>query len=240
MEFKNIMGSRLECSAQEFIRSRVSAAEDMTGTVLRKSLGIPFLKVDLPDADYGAMLKEAMVFEERFVDHGFDGNRGWKSLCIHGLGAEKTLSYDRYGYEGESDAPYDWTDIAYSSPVTFRWLKELLHQEFYQSFQRVRFMMLEPGGFVRLHRDLEESDSRLGPLNFALNMPEGCFWIFEKWGRLSFRAGEGYLLDVSQKHGVWNSSDQARVHIIIHGIYGSAYYRQIETQVQKMREAVSG
>lgn len=235
-DFQSVMNGNLESLAHEYILKRVREITEVGGRELRKSLGIPFLRMNLPRGDYDQMLREALLCKSEFVAHGFDGNAGWKSLCLHGLGSEKTLSFDRYGYEDEISAPYGWTSIAEKSPVTRQWLEKLLSANFYRSFFRVRFMLLEPGGYVRFHRDIDESESRLGPVNIALNMPEECDLIFRKWGKIPFKPGDCMSLDVSQEHGVWNRSGLDRIHIIIHGLYGEAYYQQIEESVEKIRK----
>ena len=228
----------LSQKANQFINKRLIEFPDgFRGQQILHDLKIPFLKMDIPDYDWKTMLKEGLELEEWAVAHRSDNSRGWKSLCLHGLDAEKTMSCDRYGFNGERDAPYKWTWAADKSPVTTKYLKGLFDAGYFSELYRVRFMYLEPGGYINFHRDREEGRNSLGPLNIALNMPENCHWIFEDWGFVPFEHGTAFAVDVSNKHGVWNQSDETRVHIIIHGRYGPAYYETLEKSVRHSRKA---
>ena len=44
----------------------------------------------------------------------------------------------------------------------------------YFTYDRVRYMFLEPGGFITPHNDYEHD--KLGPLNISLNNPENCYF----------------------------------------------------------------
>ena len=42
----------------------------------------------------------------------------------------------------------------------------------YKNYYRLRFMLLEPGGFITPHKDTDTN--KLSPINMALNHPKGC------------------------------------------------------------------
>ena len=220
-------------ATDQFIEDRLSLCKNKNGHALLKSLKIPYLVMDIPTFDWRAMLQEAKNLESRSVPHRSDNSQGWNSLCLHGIDAQKTLSCDRYGYLNEKQAPYQWTWASEKASVTTSYLKTLVSQDYFSEIYRVRFMYLQPGGFIKFHRDREEGNQSLGPLNIAINMPEKCYWLFKKWGRVPFSAGMGMAVDVSNEHGVWNFSEETRVHIIVHGIYGEEYYRAIRRSVEK-------
>jgi Aspartyl/Asparaginyl beta-hydroxylase len=173
---------------------------------------IPWLALDL-DFPAEAMLREAQALADKFVVHRSSNGRGWKSLCIHGLGSAKTQDATQYGFASEADAIHDWTDIAENCPATVAFIKELPAERLY----RVRFMLLEPGGYILPHRDTPKPG--LGPINVSLNHPAGCLFKFEGAGIVPFEAGRAIMLDVSVRHSVINLSDRPRYHIIVHGSF---------------------
>ena len=82
------------------------------------------------------------------------GHRGWRSLTLHGLGKHVSQHWDSkdvreagYVYENEQEArkAYHWTEIADKCPKTVEMIKSI---PWYQSFDRVRYMYLEPRGFI--------------------------------------------------------------------------------------------
>ncbi len=220
-------------TTDHFIKDRLSLCKTKNGHALLKALKIPYLVMDIPTFDWRTMLQEAKNLQLRSVPHRSSDSQGWNSLCLHGLDAQKTLSCDRYGYLNEKQTPYKWTWASEKAPVTTCYLKYLVSHDYFSEIYRIRFMYLHPGGFIKFHRDREEGNKSLGPLNIALNMPEKCYWLFKKWGQVPFQPGMGMAVDVSNEHGVWNLSEETRVHIIIHGNYGEEYYRTIRRSVEK-------
>ena len=76
-------------------------------------------------------------------------------------------------------------------------------------------MRLAPGGYIMPHSD---GEGRIfGPLNIAINNPEGCNFYFESWGKVPFKQGTGFFLDIGNVHAVYNNSDETRYHFIVHG-----------------------
>ncbi len=230
----------LNAMTEAFTAERIKLfADGISGQELHKKLQIPFLKLSLPAFSHEQMLKEALELESRAVGHRSKDNYGWKSLCLHGIASDKTLSSDRYGYSSELEAPYRWTEISEQCPETTRFLKDLLQTEHFERFHRVRFMYLEPGGRINFHQDRDDHNKSLGPLNVALNMPPECHWVFKNWGTVPFEPGSGYAVDISNQHGVWNFSKETRVHLILHGRYGANYYNKIAESVSLRRRELS-
>lgn len=226
--FQSLLSDELHAQTRAYISMRqkdLNAIED--GGVLYRALKVPYLKLALPQANWEGMLSEAFALEPAFVPHRSEHSRGWKSLCIHGVSAQQTMAYVDYGYTSEYTTPYQWTEITHRCPLTVSWLQQLLEHGYYDKFFRVRYMWLEPEGYIDFHRDRPEGSCELGPLNVALNMPEGCHWVFKKWGRVPFHAGTAMCVDISNEHAVYNSSRQPRVHMILHGAFGPAYYKAI-------------
>ena len=104
------------------------------------------------------MYEEAKSIKDMFVKHrDSDGNggyrhKGWRSLCIHGIDAYKTNHYEQYGYSSNQETPYVWTEVAEKCPVTTKFFKESFP---YKNYYRLRFMLLEPEGFITPHKDTD-------------------------------------------------------------------------------------
>jgi hypothetical protein len=154
------------------------------------------------------------------------GHEGWSALTLHGLDYDKTEHYDRYGHTDESK--YRWTEVCEYAPYIVSLIKSLP----YDSFSRVRIMKLAAGGYIMPHND---GEGRIyGPLNVALTHPEGCRFVFEKYGEVPFRSGRGFILDIGINHCVVNASDQDRYHLIIHGRQNAGIHQTIDRSLGKL------
>jgi len=178
---------------------------------------LPWLKLKI-EVPYKEIEKEAIALKSKFVKHR-DGeknngyyNTGWSSLCIHGIEDSYTNHYTTYGYKSHEEVPYVWTEASKSTPHTVRFLQSIPFKQFY----RVRFMLLEPGGFIALHKDMEEH--RLSPINIAITQPKHCYFKMKDVGIVPFEVGDAFLLDVAHEHALINNSQKDRYHMIIHGI----------------------
>jgi len=181
----------------------------------------PYLAMDieLPAAE---MLAEARNVRDRFVRHREGDGQGWLSLCIHGIDAEKTDAPNMYGYDHDT-APYRWTEIADLCPVTADYFQNKFPFQFYH---RLRFMLLEPGGYIAPHSD--NMTSNLGAAtNISLNNPPGCQMVTEL-GVVPFKnTGSVMMFNNHYQHVVYNDSDQDRYHIIVHGAWDGRYWNPI-------------
>ena len=182
-----------------------------------KESGLPWLSLNI-EIPYTTILEEAKNIKHLFVPHrdqdkrGGYRHKGWKSICIHGISAEKTNHFTQYGYKSNDKTPYNWTEITKFCPITTKFFKERYPCS---NYFRVRFMLLEPGGYISPHVDTEKSS--LSPINIALNHPKGCIFKMEKSGIVPMKPGVVMLLDVSNKHAYINKSNEDRIHIIVHG-----------------------
>lgn len=184
--------------------------------------GVPYWEVPLDGLPYNEMYEEANNLKDIFVNHrandpsqnGYAHN-GWASLTIHGISSQHTMnwdSYDEYRHlKDETEVPYKWTEIQDRIPKTVEYLKDVFPHDYYT---RVRFMLLKAGGYVLPHKDREHP--LLFPINIALNNPDGCNFIMENHGIVPFKPGSGFLLDLSNRHAVWNNSNEDRIHLILH------------------------
>lgn len=194
---------------------------------------LPWLKLAL-EFDYTAMLAEAKAIKHLFVSHrdldqGAYRHKGWRSLCIHGISAEKTNHFAQYGYKSNEDVPYTWTEIADLCPITTNFFKEIFP---FDTYYRVRFMLLDPQGYITPHTDSDEH--KLSPINMALNNPIGCnFKMQGHDGYVPFKAGSAFLLDVGNTHAIFNNSDEDRYHMIVHGKPNKKFKELVEVSYEK-------
>ena len=176
------------------------------------------LAIDIP---FKVMYEEAIALEDMFVDHRWNDkfrgykHHGWKSLAIHGIDSQKTENFHAYGYKSQEETPYNWTEIKDKCPKTIEFLKSL---PFENKF-RIRFMLLEPGGYIYPHKDQE--DFSFYPINIALNHPDGCKFAMDDIGVLPFKSGKAFHMNLAYRHSVVNYSNEKRFHLIIHALPGS-------------------
>lgn len=181
---------------------------------------LPWLKLNL-QIPYQNILKEANQLYDQSVLHRPDDsfgnyqNSGWKSLTLYGESPDITEN---------TIAPKSWTSIAQQCPCTVEFIKN--NFEITDDTGRIRFMWLEPQGYILPHQDRVESG--FFETNIAINHPVGCEFRFLEYGTVPFETGIAFMVDVSNRHFVANNSNQVRTHIIVHsklkpGIVKSSY-----------------
>jgi hypothetical protein len=164
---------------------------------------------------YKDMLKEAKALRHRFVEHRGDQSKGWLSLTLHGHGENNTGTWQSYWYKNSIEASKDlhWTKAALECPITLDFLKNHFPCE---KFGRVRFMLLEAGGYIGMHSDSNSGIRLLENINLSLNNPEGCIWSWQDGDPDVFmEPGKAYAMNISYHHAVYNNSNEDRYHMII-------------------------
>ena len=185
-----------------------------------KNSNLPWLKLNIP-VPSSEILKEADFLYNRAVLHrGNDSfgpykNTGWKSLTIYG--ESPTTTEQTTGLKS-------WTDVANKCPATVEFIKQ--HWNINHKTGRIRFMWLDPQGYILPHTD--RTNKGLHEVNVAITQPDKCQFRFLDHGTVPFTEGSAFLLDISNRHLVFNNSDQIRTHIIVHstllpGIIKSSY-----------------
>ena len=197
---------------------------------------LPWLKLDIK-IPHEEMLKEAISLKDEFVshrDHDSDPrsgyrHKGWRSLCIHGISPTHTNHFVQYGFKSHKTTPYKWTEICDRCPVTTDFFKNKFP---YKTYYRLRYMLLEPQGFITPHKDSDIN--KLSPINIALNHPKNCLMKMKGHkGYVPFEPGDSMLLDVGNEHAYINRSDEDRYHIIVHGIAAPEYADLVEKSYEK-------
>jgi hypothetical protein len=174
----------------------------------------PWLEIKGFNPPYKEMLAEAQSLKDLFVDHrDGENNYGWASLCVHGLSAYKTNDALEYGFSDSMTAPYIWTEIKEQCPITVEFFRDHFN---YNNYQRLRFMLLRPGGYIMPHSDT--SRSRLNTaINISLNNPKDCV-LTTTLGTVPFKnTGSIFMFNNHYTHVAYNPSNEDRFHIIVHG-----------------------
>jgi hypothetical protein len=169
----------------------------------------------------------------RFVDHRGSIHPGWNSCCIHGIDVDKTGAWTNYGYSSEDEVPYKWTSISEHTPN----IKNFWEAFPYEKYRRIRFMELEPNGFISPHSDApgklpgEDNLNMLDfgvPINVAIIHPTECYMTLENYGQIPFSEGKAFIINIRNYHSVINFSDKSRIHLIAHGIPGKEKSKFVE------------
>jgi hypothetical protein len=175
---------------------------------IRQSSHLPWLKLNL-EIPIDNILREATAVYSKAVLHrdsdkfAHYSNQGWKSLTLYGDDSKITT---------HTDGIKNWTDIATLCPVTVEFVKK--YWTINDTTGRIRFMWVEPGGYILPHSDREKS--MFFETNVAITQPSECRFRFLEYGTVPFIPGSAFLVDISNKHMVANNSDQLRLHIIVH------------------------
>ncbi len=199
---------------------------------------LPWMKLNLDGLDSPFPLEEiyaeAKALESKAFPHRANPmeSRGWKSICLHGLGDSMTESEDQYGY-GIDNAPYKWTPASEFCPVTSAYFKNIFP---HTSYYRLRFSYLEPGGYISPHEDMINQPPHFTSINISLNQPEHCLFLMgtdhesspERWGSVPFKkGGDVFWLDQRNYHASINQSKTTRIHITIHFLIDENDERQL-------------
>ena len=176
--------------------------------------GWPFFKLSaLDNQPWKEMYAEAEALSDKFHVHRDEYGKGWRSLTLHGLN-EDTQTLNSYGDRQKTIKELDWTWVAMECPITKKFLTDVWPAEY---LNRVRFMLLEPGGYILPHQDRADDEKRLSVCNISLNNPDHCEFVMKDQGRVPFDDnGSAFLMDISNVHSVWNRSNKPRIHMIIH------------------------
>jgi hypothetical protein len=189
------------------------------------------IKLNLP-IPHEEMLLEAKNLRDKFIPYRIDDGWGWHSLPIVGIGDDSPWAWTAFPTytSGRDAAPdYKWTSHSELCPITVNWLKTVFPSNCYG---RVRFMLLEAGGYIGPHRDSEHSV--VEPINIALNNPENCVWHWNDSNEeLHFKPGDIRAMNIMYTHSVRNNSNEDRYHIILHHFDSTPEWMELMEQSLK-------
>lgn len=198
-----------------------------------------WLELDI-EFDLNAWKRETAAAQ--FVNHRGDEHPGWNSSCIHGIDVDKTGAWTNYGdWRNESEVPYKWTSISKYTPN----IKSFWEKFPYESYRRIRFMQLEPGGKINPHSDApgrlpgEDNLDMLEfgvPINVAIIHPDDCHMTLEGHGTVPFEGGKAFIINIRNVHSFINNSNIPRIHLIAHGIPGKRKDEFVELIARSYRK----
>jgi hypothetical protein len=182
--------------------------------------GIPWLELDLT-FPIDAWKQQALEAGPYYQEYRDSDSEGWASCCLHGLAVDKTYTADNYGYS-EYNAPYQYTELAYKTPLITDFWKNQFPAERYT---RIRFMKLKPWGSINWHNDgklPEDIDPLLSilPINLAISHPSNCEMIVGD-KVVPWSNGKIIMINISERHAVFNRSSKDRIHMIANVILGN-------------------
>jgi hypothetical protein len=207
---------------------------DLTTKIFNKfingSLGWLELDMDFTPYTDSSELKEV---DQHYVPHrSTESHEGWSSCCLHGLGIDKTGVAKEYGYQDEINAPYQWRSLTNLAPKAEKFWKEFPAER----FTRIRFMKLNPGGKIDWHNDCpthmpEDISKTVIPINVAVSHPDNCYMELENHGKVPFKNGKVFLINILKNHTVINNDVEARIHMI-----GTVYIGNKRQQFNELLE----
>ena len=187
---------------------------------IRTQSGLPWLWLNIP-IPYETILAEISNIESLLSTHREDYNehQGWRSFCIHGKAYDATREDEHY----KDNRAHTWTKEAeLLMPNTVSYFKTQWPGD---GYQRLRVMLLEPGGYVSIHSD--GNVPRLTAINIAITQPDDCNFVMEKKGAVPYAPGRAFWLDISNKHTVFNNSNQNRWHLIVHQNLNNQKFQEV-------------
>ena len=165
--------------------------------------------------DHLGILEEARALKDHFLTHrrGSYDHKGWRSLVLHGWNNEQSGHWKDYGYQTIDEVIKDmhWTELSKKCPKTVDFIKNRFPSN---SFGRVRFMLLEAGGYIGEHTD--SSVPLLENTNISLSNPKDCVWQWGDKDTLYMTPGKTYVMNIHYPHSVYNNSNEDRYHLIVH------------------------
>ena len=198
--------------------------EDSARWILNSGFG--WLEIDL-EFDRVRWEAEALSCSTYLVSHRESESSGWLSCCVHGLSVDKTSTDFNQPLEN-----YHWTEISSLTPTIVNFWKSFP----FENLLRVRFMIVEPGGFVAPHNDMpgniiDPLDIIL-PINVSITHPEDCHMTLKDKGVVPWAPGKIIMVNIGNDHSVINHSFNRRIHMIGHGIPGNRKIQLAELLVR--------
>ncbi len=175
---------------------------------IKNDMKLPWLELDIK-VPTDQILTEFEQVKDQLVSHRAGDqllnqtHKGWNSLTIHGIDPSVTE---------EQEGKHTWTSVADKCPKTKQWIEDnfLIND----NTRRIRFMFLEPGGWIMPHKDRDTHQLR--EINVAITNPSGCVFRMLERGNIPFEPGKAFILDIANRHMIHNDSDKPRLHIILH------------------------
>lgn len=182
---------------------------------IRRHSALPWMELDLQVPateimrEWRQVSDQATPWERGDRWRGME-TRGWKSLTLHGL------AHGRDHHDQQVPGANDWLPVADLCPATKRFVEQNFQKHSLDasgSHGSVRFLLIEPGGYIVPHRDRNKPG--LMHCNIGIDVPDGTHFYMAGHGALPYRSGSCMILDHSNMHWVVNDSDRPRLHMTV-------------------------
>ena len=166
------------------------------------------LKLDI-DVPWQEMYDEIVPLLDQFVVHRDNVGAGlWKSIALHGS--------DIFTTQQKNTSVHEWTELIDFCPIAYEFFRDVWPCD---NRQRVRYMLLEPGGIIDWHTDCEKNNLSAA-VNIALNHPDDCYFFQGRADSyIPWKPGEARMINGVYPHKIINFSDTRRIHMIFHGAW---------------------
>jgi aspartyl/asparaginyl beta-hydroxylase (cupin superfamily) len=169
------------------------------------------------------ILEEYIFVKNNLITHRpEDGHKDWKAISLFGVSEGATNSHWEYGLRSKKDI----TKAGELCPRTIEWVKSLP----YSRIDDIRFLVIEPGGYIAKHIDVAECNW-LEPLNISITFPKGSSFIMDN-EKVPYEAGASFVLNIHYEHEVINNSEDQRIHLVVHGKKRKDFYEHTISQKQ--------
>lgn len=178
---------------------------------IRNSSDTGSLKLDIT-SDISEVVEELSRAEFLAIPHRSDNSNGWRSIVLHGLCSimtEAPYNYVNLGIVDKS-VKETWTDASKFFPKTLAWIDQYVP---FKTFSRIRIMVLDPGGYILPHKDLQQSFLG-GGLNIAFTNPEGTEFAVEDNGLIPWEPGDIRMINIGKLHSIRNLGSKPRIHML--------------------------
>lgn len=152
-----------------------------------------------------------------FIPHRSSDSRGWSSCTLYGESMHTTT------INKERQHTHDWTELVDYAPIMTNWLKNVFPNN--GSYTRCRYMLLEPGGYIKRHTDTNQwkegmplKNDICSAINIAFNQPKNCYLRnSETKHEVPFTERAVMWYNNGPFHEAANYSKEPRIHFIVHG-----------------------
>jgi len=180
---------------------------------IRAKSDVGSLKLNIP-CDAKFLAKEISAKIDIAFTHRSETAIGWRSIVLHGMSSIMSDYKTEYIEKGiiPNNAVEDWTDVSKYFPYTVEWIKEVMP---FNTYERIRIMVLDAGGKIYPHKDLPQSTLSIG-INVAITHPNNIEYAVENSGLIPWKEGDVRVINVGKLHSVRNFSHEPRIHLLVY------------------------
>lgn len=176
-----------------------------------------YLKADIQIPEEVIEEAKTIYNEGLFTPHRVSHGKGWASATLHGE------DWNITHYDENAKDRYKWTKLTEYAPAMTDWLQNTFPNN--GKYGRCRFMLLEPGGFIRKHTDTHNwkegmtlKNDITSAINIAITQPDNCYLRkCDTMEEVPFKSRDVFWFNNGPFHEAANFSREPRIHFILHG-----------------------